>query len=159
MEEPVGATTVAGALERAARDTPLSPFLHAGGETISYADMDEATDRLATAMLARGIRRGDRIALAAPNQPEWLYTYFAALKIGAVVVTLNVRYREREFDYMLNQSGARMLVCSTEYDGFDFAGFFAGFRARVPTVEDYVFLDGGGFPGSHAFADLMAATD
>ena len=57
-----------------------------------------------------------------------------------VVVTLNVRYRESELDYMLNQSGAKAVVSSARLGDFDYVALYAGIADRLPTVEHYFFL-------------------
>lgn len=151
-------STVAAALEDAASIDRV--FLNHGDEEFTYRQVDAAADRFASALLARGIGRGDRIGLYAPNSPEWLITFFAAAKIGAIVVTLSVRYREREFDHMVGQSGARTLVGIARTPDFDFTTFFDGFREKLPGVERYVFIgDGaGGFSGSESFADLLGTS-
>ena len=64
--------------------------------------MDRVSDRVACGLLDQGFQKGDRIGIIGLNQPEWLYAYFAAAKIGAVVVGLSVRYRDVELDYILN---------------------------------------------------------
>jgi len=130
---------------------------------ISFKEVDEISDRVAAGLLKLGIGRGDRIGMIGPNRPEWLYTYFAAAKIGATVVALNVRYRDMELEYMLNQSRTRALVTITDLGGFDYVGFFDSFRAKVPTVTDYIFIESTTTPagtiekfaGGHAFARLM----
>lgn len=82
---------------------------------------------------------------------EWLAFFFGAVRAGYPVVTLNVRYRQRELDYMLAQSGARVVVSAAEADGFDFIDFYRTFDA--PSVSHYFFL-GGGEEGQR-FADLL----
>ncbi|XVQ14874.1 class I adenylate-forming enzyme family protein [Spirillospora sp. CA-255316] len=147
------ATTVGAALEgAAARD---GAFLHDGGGTVTFAAFDELTDRVAAGLLARGVRRGDRVGLLGLNTPQWLAAFFGAARIGAVVVPLNVRYREEELSYMLGQSGARTVISAGAAAGFDFADFFDGFRKRLPGVSDYVFF-GEGFAGGGSFDELAA---
>ncbi|MER7544673.1 class I adenylate-forming enzyme family protein [Actinomadura sp.] len=132
------ADTVGAALEdAAARD---KAFLHDGDDTFTFAEFDRLTDRVAGGLLARGIRRGDRIGLLGLNTPQWLAVFFGAARIGAVIVPLNVRYRERELSYMLGQSGARTVVSAPAVPGFDFAGFFEKFRPQAPGVTDYLFF-------------------
>ncbi|HEX2314391.1 MAG TPA: AMP-binding protein [Thermomonospora sp.] len=128
-------------------------FLRDGDREITYAEFDALADRVAGGLLARGVRRGDRIGLLGLNTPEWLAVFFGAARIGAVVVTLNARYRERELAYMLGQSGARMVVSAAEAGGFDFAAFFDGFRPEIPGVTDIVYF-GAGVP---SFDELTAA--
>ena len=82
------------ALQDAAEKLPDKPGLVYNEKEISFKEMDEASDRVASGLLKLGYRKGDRIGIIALNQPEWLYTYFAAAKIGAVIVGLNVRYRD-----------------------------------------------------------------
>jgi fatty-acyl-CoA synthase len=130
---------------------------------ISFRDVDEASDRVAAGLLKLGVVRGDRIGMIGANQPEWLYTYFAAAKIGATVVALNVRYRDVELEYMLNQSQTRALVTITELGGFDYVGFFDSFRTQIPTVTDFIFIESdstpadaiGKFSGGHSYRGLL----
>ncbi|QFG22587.1 class I adenylate-forming enzyme family protein [Actinomadura sp. WMMB 499] len=148
------ATTVGGALRDAAAGG--GTFLYDGDETITYRGFDDLADRAAAGLLARGVRRGDRIGLLGLNTPQWLAVFFGAARIGAVVVPLNVRYREAELAHMLGQSGARTVVSAATAGDFDFAAFFDGFRPELPGVRDYVFF-GTGFPGGDSFDDLVAA--
>ncbi len=139
------------ALAEAAATVPDKRMYLYGREEITFRRMDEVTDRLASGLLRLGIRKGDRIGLIGLNQPEWLYTYFAAAKIGAVIVGFNVRYRDVELDYMLNQSAAKALVTVASYGGFDYVGYLDAFRERIPTVEHFLFIGGDGFHGSLRF--------
>ncbi len=151
------AHTIWGALEAAARaGSGRAGYVYQGRE-ITFPEMDEASDRVASAFLRMGIRRGDRIGIIALTQPEWLYTYFAAAKIGAIIVGLNVRYRETELDYMLNQSEARAVVTLSRFADMDYASFFREFRSRIPSVETFFFVEGEGFPGSHDFDALLSS--
>jgi acyl-CoA synthetase (AMP-forming)/AMP-acid ligase II len=143
------------ALDVAARTLPDRRGYVYQGEEISFKDMDERSDRVAAGFLKMGIDKGDRIGIIALNQPEWLYTYFAAAKIGAVVVGLNVRYRESELDYMLNQSQAKAVVTLPQLGDMDYVSFFKGFREKIPTVQHFFFIGSEGFPGSLPFAPLL----
>lgn len=91
---------------------PDKVFLHTtsalGPEEVTFSDLDHRSRAIAAGLLRRGIRPGDRVAVAAPNQVEWLELFHAVTRIGAVLVTLNVRYREGELGYMLGQSGSRL---------------------------------------------------
>lgn len=134
-------------LRAAAERSPSTVFLHAtsaagAAVAVTFTELEQSSRRIASGLLRRGIGHGDRIAVAAPNCVEWLELFFAATRIGAIVVTLNVRYREAELGYMLTQSGARMVVTSPAADGFDLASFYSGFRPQIPAVEEVVLLDG-----------------
>src|SRR5690348_4300173 len=95
---------------RRARKTPHRTALIHGGTSLTYARLHERTTRLAHALRARGVRRGDRIAYLGPNHPAYLETLFAAGTLGAVFVPLNIRLAGPEIAYQLADSGARALV-------------------------------------------------
>ena len=99
---------------------------------------------MAASFRACGIEPGDRIAIATPNIAEWIYTFFGAVRMGATLVTLDVRYREKELEAILNESSARLLVTSATSGDFDFTQFYPTFRPRIPTVEE-IFYIGGNF--------------
>lgn len=152
------APTVLPDLLRAAGSS-ASTFLLCPDRTWSYGEFSEAVDQFATGLLSLGVSRGDRVAIAAPNSAQWLVTFFATARLGAVLVTLNVAYRDQEFDYMLNQSSASMLICCTEDGGFDFVQFLQDLRPRLKTVHHYVFLSGDGFEGSTRWDALLHEAD
>lgn len=128
-------------------------------QPISFKQVNETSDRLASAFLKMGFKRGDRVGVIGLNQPEWLYTYFAAAKIGVIVVALNVRYRELELEYMLNQSKARAVVSIASLADMSYVNFFQAFREKVPTVADYVFIGGDGSFGKSLEALLEEPMD
>jgi acyl-CoA synthetase (AMP-forming)/AMP-acid ligase II len=92
------------------RRLPDKTALWFGDRNWSYAALDDATDRIAAALLAASVRAGDRVALFMPNCPELLLGYFACFKIGAITVPLNYRYRQSEAHYALTHSGATTLM-------------------------------------------------
>ncbi len=152
----LSAATLPAALAQVCRARASVPFLLVEeGTDWTYRDVDHRSDQLAAGLLAVGVRPGDRIAIAAPNSPEWIVTWFAAAKLGVVLVTLNVAYREREFEYMLNQSGSSMLICIDEFRGFDFVEFLEGLRRQIPTVRHFVTLGRRTVPGGVRWNELL----
>lgn len=139
-------STYPALLQDVCTDHGTRGFLHATSATrgeieVTFADLERRSRQVAAGLLKLGLQHGDRIAIAAPNMVEWIELFFGAVRVGLIVVTLNPRYRESELDYMINQSGARMVVSSARLPGFDFEAFYAGFRERIPTVEHFIFLD------------------
>ena len=87
------------------------------GREVTYGKMMENIDRIATAMADRGITKGSRIALMMPNCPFYVYTFYAALQVGATVVQVNPQYTPRELEFLLKDSGAKHLfVIDAIYD-------------------------------------------
>ncbi|GAA1993681.1 class I adenylate-forming enzyme family protein [Amycolatopsis minnesotensis] len=134
--------TLATLLDDNARQAGGKVFLRTGDSATTYGDLSARSRRVAAALHARGLRAGDRVAIAAPNRVEWLEFFFGAVRLGLIVVTLNVRYRETELDHMLNQSGTRLVLTARHAGETDLRAFYAGFRHRIPAVEVVVFLDG-----------------
>lgn len=90
-------------------DSPAAVWFE-DGVTLTYRDLDSRSDALAAALLARGIRKGAHVALMMPNVPEFVLTWFALAKLGAVLIPVNTAYTGGELDFLLNQSDAQALV-------------------------------------------------
>jgi long-chain acyl-CoA synthetase len=80
-------------------------------QTISYSQIGQLSDALAAYFTSIGVQKGERIAIWLPNCPQFVVTFYAVLKAGAVVVALNPQYKQRELAFHLHDSGARLLVC------------------------------------------------
>jgi long-chain acyl-CoA synthetase len=93
------------------RDTPDPDGPGPRGTRLTYAELDAAASQVASALIARGIGSGDRVAVSCPNLPAFPIVYFGILKAGAVVVPLNILLTEREIAYHLADSGARAYFC------------------------------------------------
>jgi long-chain acyl-CoA synthetase len=97
-------------LSETAQSSPDRPVAMFTGGQLSYRQLDKASDRLAAALAAAGIKPGDFIALQLPNIPQFLISYFGILKAGGVVVPLNVLLKAPEVAFHLSDSGARILI-------------------------------------------------
>jgi long-chain acyl-CoA synthetase len=81
------------------------------GRSISYRELREATDRMARALAALGVKKGDRVGLYLLNSPQFIIAYFAALKCGATVTPISPVYTSHEVKFQLEDSGATVLFC------------------------------------------------
>jgi len=81
------------------------------GREISYRELRDATDRMANALAAQGVKKGDRVGLYLLNSPQFIVAYFAALKCGATVTPISPVYTSHEVRFQLQDSGARVLFC------------------------------------------------
>lgn len=77
---------------------------------LSYRKLNEQANRLANALLALGVKKGDRVALLMPNCPQFVISYYAVLKIGGIVVATNPLYSPREMEFQLKDSGAETII-------------------------------------------------
>jgi fatty-acyl-CoA synthase len=124
-------------------------------ETITYRQLNDKVDSLATALLKMGIGANDRIAVILPTRPEFLYVWYAASKIGAAVVGLNVRYRQDEIIHMVNNAKPSVLVCINEFAGTNYCDFLTALRPRLPTIQRFIFVGQTAFAGSTDFQQMM----
>ncbi|HET6741698.1 MAG TPA: AMP-binding protein, partial [Kribbella sp.] len=85
------------------------------GRRWTYDEFGAEVELVARGLMARGIAKGDRVGIWAPNQAEWTITQYATALMGAILVNINPAYRTHELAYALNQSGVRMLVSATEF--------------------------------------------
>jgi len=101
-------------LAQAGRAHGDATFVIYEDERISYAAWFRAVSALARHLQALGVAKGDRVALAMRNLPEWPVAFFAAVSIGAICVPLNAWWTGAELTYGLSNSGAKVLICDHE---------------------------------------------
>jgi long-chain acyl-CoA synthetase len=97
-------------LDLAAVDLPDRPATAFLGAELTFRDLKIRSDRLAAALLERGIAKGDRVGIMLPNCPQYIVAAFAILRLGAIVVNVNPIYTAREVLTVARDSGVRMLI-------------------------------------------------
>ena len=120
-------------LERSATVYPRRAACVYNGAITTYGQLRERVRRHAAALRSVGVEAGDRVAYLVPNLPAMLEANFAPMGIGAVLVALNIRLSSREIAYILNHSGAKVLVFDSEL-----ADTVRQLRDDCPGVETYV---------------------
>ena len=99
-------------LKATAARLPRKTALVFYGREISFAELDEASDRFAAWLRGRGVGPGDRVALYLENCPQFAMAHFGALKVGAITVALNPMHKAHELGHELEDSGARVVVAA-----------------------------------------------
>ncbi len=97
-------------LELAARKHPGNRALLFYDRALTYRELNDAADRFANALAQLGVKKGDRVALLLPNSPQMVMAYYGALKLGAIVVSLNPLFNVDELSHQLNDAGAETIV-------------------------------------------------
>src|SRR5262249_27290978 len=129
-----------------------------GHPPLSYADALDRSERLAAALVAEGISRGDVIMVQLPSGPEFVIAYCAAALIGAVLSTLHMPYGPAEAEPLLRHARAKAIVCSAANDKADPAAMFLNLKERAPSLRCVISL-GPARPGVLAFDELIATAD
>ncbi len=132
---PLLGETIGENLERAAARYPGREALVdvAAGRRWTYAELDAVVNEVALGLLAMGIAKGERVGIWAPNCAEWVLTQYATAKIGAILVNVNPAYRAYELDYVVRQSGMRLMVSAVAHRESDYRAMLAeiGFGQAV----------------------------
>ena len=141
-DNPLLGETIGENLERTVERVPDAEALVSchQGLRYTYAEFNDAVDRLASGMLAAGLQRSDRVGVWGPNLAEWVLTQYATAKLGVVLVNINPAYRTSELQYALGQSGCRWLLATPEMKGSDFVEMVGGVRSELPSLERAVFF-------------------
>lgn len=111
-ETPMLGLTIGDQLDRTAEKFGDNDALIVRHQNLryNYRELRDECNRCARALLALGVKAGDRVGIWAPNCAEWTITQFATAKIGAILVNINPSYRLHELEYALNHSGTKVLV-------------------------------------------------
>jgi len=123
------------------------------GRRLTYAEVDAEVEQLARALLARGIARGERVGIWAPNCADWYLTQFATARIGAILVNINPAYRTHELRYVLNQAAIGTLVATPAFKTSDYRAMIDEVRPDVASLRDVFYL------GDESWSELLAGAD
>jgi len=102
--------------------------------TRTYAQFRDDVDQFARSLIAMGVKPGDHVAIWATNVPAWYLTFWASVKIGAVLVTVNTAYKIHEAEYLLRQSDTHTLVM---VDGYKDSDYIAIIKELCPELEGH----------------------
>jgi long-chain acyl-CoA synthetase len=103
--------TLAEALARSAARFPNNPALLFQGTTVTFKQLDEMVSQFASALVALGVKPGDRVATLLPNIVQMVVAIYGGFRAGAIVVTNNPLYTDRELEHQFNDSGSTVLIC------------------------------------------------
>ncbi len=123
-------------LQRSASVYRETPAVVYGERTMTYPELNERAHRLASALRKAGVQRGDRVAYLLPNIPQMLEGHFGVPLAGAVLVAINTRLTSAEVAYILDHSGAKVLVVDSEL-----ARIVEPVLADVPALEMVVTVE------------------
>lgn len=101
-----------------------------GSARLTFRDVQESVERVASFLMAQGVRKGDKIAVLMGNVPEWIIADFAITSVGAVMVAVNTWVTARELGYVLEHSDTRMLITTGRYLRHDYRAMLDELRAE-----------------------------
>ena len=103
--------------------------------TRTYAEFARDVDQFARALISMGVKKGDHIAIWATNVPQWYITFWASVRIGCVLVTVNTAYKIHEAEYLLRQSDTHTLVMIESLKDSNYAAIMQELCPELQTCE------------------------
>jgi fatty-acyl-CoA synthase len=107
----------------------------------TYAELWDQVTRAARGLLARGVRTGDRVGIWSPNRAEWVIAQYATARIGAILVNVNPAYRTSELSYVLQQSGASLLLLARGFRTTNYVSMVDEVADSCPDLRQSLVLD------------------
>ena len=151
-----GSDTIYALLDDAARAKPGKTAVIDRDVRLTFAEVKQRADRLAAALYGLGIRPGDVVAVQLPNSKEIIDCYFAIAKLGAVIMPIHLPFRKHELDFMLQFTGAKLLIVPDVFGGFDFRVMVKELRRGNPALSELpAVVVGDPAEDMHSWQDLM----
>ena len=166
--------TVGEIVKEAARKFPdIEAYVYPEhGIRKTYKEFDEETDKLAKAFIGMGIQKGEHVAIWSDNKREWLLSQFATGKMGAVLVTVNTNYQEKELEYLLQQSDATTLILCESFKGTSYLDIVNVvcpeiiqsekgniLSEKLPHFKRVIVMSENEYPGMYTWSQLVAHAD
>jgi fatty-acyl-CoA synthase len=141
-EVPLLGETIGENLARTAARVPDHEALvdFPSGRRWTYAELLGWARTVAKGLLASGVGKGDRVGIWSPNCPEWVALQYGTALVGAILVNINPAYRLSELEYVLRQSGVRLLVSATEHKTSDYRSMVEQVAPGVGSLRDVVYI-------------------
>ena len=125
------------------------------GTTFEFGRLHALVEKMAASLAGAGVSKGDRVALMLPNCPQYVISFFATVRLGAIVTQINPMYVEREIEHILNDSGAETIVV--------YAAVYERVKAVLPDskLKTVIVVDFGDEPeglgaGHHSFGNFLS---
>ncbi len=113
----------------------------ATGRRWDYNELVDWARKIARSLLASGIEKGERVGVWSPNCAEWVALQYGTALVGAILVNINPAYRTSELEFVLRQSGTRLLFSATQVKTSDYRSMVEQVRPSLQTLEEVVYIE------------------
>ena len=117
-------------IEKHAENKPEAPFSEFNSRKMSYKEANAMANKFANALKNTGLKKGDRFTYLSKNSDEYAVMYYAASKVGIVPVPLNYRLADAEWEYIINNSESKIVICRNQ----EYVDRVNSFKANLPLV-------------------------
>lgn len=122
---------------------------------VTWRELGQIVDRLALALIDLGVRHGDKVAVLFPNRLEFIYSALALAKLGAVLIPISERLREREIRYILDRTEAVAMIMTPEFWGFSFSDLIADIKKDLPNLKHVIVSERKHHPHEQLMEELI----
>jgi len=147
--------TMGDMLDKAASVYPNKEALVDSISRYTYAELVEISNRLAVSLMELGIKKQDRVILQLPNWNEFVYSYFALQKIGAVVILFLPRHGQTEIDHICQLSGATAWISAEKWRSIDYRPIIDNVLKTNPGLQSVILVRGKGSNHFHSLENLV----
>ena len=109
----------------------------------TYGELVAQCEEVACGLMARGVKKGDRVGIWSPNRYEWVIVQYATSAMGAILVNINPAYRTSELEYALNQSGISFLILAARFRQADYVAMLGEVKGRCPGLREALVIEDG----------------
>lgn len=124
-------------LEKSASDVPQKEAIILGSQRVTYGELEEASNKLANALIGLGLGKGDHVAILMSHCPEWVINYFGVVKVGGVAVLLGSMLKVPELAPLLRDSDAQILITEKS-----FSRMLSPVLSDIPLLKHVIEVDG-----------------
>ena len=107
----------------------------------TYTEFYSQTEQIAKALVAIGLKKGDRVGIWAPNRAEWTLLQYATARVGMILVNLNPAYKENELEFVLNQAEISAVFASLHFKSSEYKTMLNNVKHNTPTVKHIVIFE------------------
>ena len=173
-EQPLLGITIGDKFDQTVEQFPDNDALIVRHQNIrlTYSELLSRVNQLAKALLAAGLKKGERIGIWSPNNYEWCATQFATSKIGLILVNINPAYRLHELAYVLRQAGCAAIVIAPEFKSSNYTQMMYDLcpelhdcnpgdlrSAKAPDLRSVIRMGDGQMPGMYSWDDIISLAD
>lgn len=137
---------IAQMIEKNVRRIPYWPAVLSEIAKYTWEEYNRLVNKMGNALRKQGVSKGDRVAVCLPNSPEYLITYFAIVKLGAIAVPFNVMFKSAEITYIVNNSEAKVLVALVG----ETINSIMEMKNRIPLIERIILV------GEHELDNVLS---
>ncbi|NNV08558.1 hypothetical protein ETC03_20425 [Geobacillus sp. MMMUD3] len=122
-----------------------------GEHVLSFVEVNERFLRLAERLRGLGVQKGDAVAVQLPNSWEFVIAHLALARLGAIMVPINLVYRQKELSFMFSFAHVKAVIAIDEWKGFNHAKMMESLRQTIPTLQHIIIVGERKHPDHYSF--------